>query len=70
MRFWRHNMPEAMPLRSGLDADGVDTLEAVLAQRGADPAAVRPDPLRTFMEYAEWSCAQTGVRPRPTRVPR
>ena len=72
MGFWRHSMPERMLLRSGtdwhLDADGVDTFEAFLAQRGIDPAAVPPVPLRTFVEYAEWFCAQTGIRPRPILV--
>ena len=72
MGFWRQNMPERMLLRSGtdwhLDADGIDTFETFLAQRGIDPARVPPVPLRTFVEYADWFCAQTGIRPRPTLV--
>jgi thioredoxin reductase len=72
MGFWRRNMPERMLLRSGtdwhLDADGIDTFEAFLAQRGIDPAGVPPVPLRTFVEYADWFCAQTGIQPRPTLV--
>lgn len=72
MGFWRRNMPERMLLRSGtdwhLDADGIDTFEAFLAERGIDPAGVPPVPLRTFIEYADWFCAQTGIQPRPTLV--
>ena len=72
MGFWRHNMPERMLLRSGtdwhLDADGIDTFEAFLAQRGVDPAGVPPVPLATFIEYADWFCARTGIHPRPTLV--
>jgi FAD-dependent urate hydroxylase len=74
MGFWRHNMPERMLLRSGtdwhMDADGIDTFEAFLHQRGIDPAAVPPVPLATFVEYADWFCAQTGIQPRPTLVSR
>lgn len=72
MGFWRHNMPERMLLRSGtdwhLDADGIDTFETFLAQRGVDPAGVPPVPLAMFIEYADWFCAQTGIQPRPTLV--
>jgi thioredoxin reductase len=72
MGFWRNNMPERMLLRSGtdwhLDARGVDTFEAFLGQRGIDPTGVSPVPLRTFIEYADWFCAQTGIRPRPRFV--
>jgi FAD-dependent urate hydroxylase len=72
MAFWRRNMPERMLLRSGtdwhLDADGIDTFEAFLGQRGIDPAGVPPVPLRTFLDYADWFCAQTGIRPRRTSV--
>jgi FAD-dependent urate hydroxylase len=74
MGFWRRNMPEGMLLRSGtdwhLDADGVDTFEAFLAERGIDPAGLAPVPLATFLEYAEWFCAQTGIEPRPAFVAR
>jgi FAD-dependent urate hydroxylase len=72
MGFWRHNMPKEMLLRSGtdwhLDADEIDTFEAFLTQRGIDPATVPPVPLATFIEYAHWFCAQTGVQPRPILV--
>jgi FAD-dependent urate hydroxylase len=72
MGFWRQNMPERMLLRSGtdwhLDADGIDTFEAFLGRRGIDPADVGPVPLATFIDYADWFCAQTGIEPRPTLV--
>jgi cation diffusion facilitator CzcD-associated flavoprotein CzcO len=65
-------MPEGMLLRSGtdwhLDADGIDTFEAFLRERGVDPADVPPVPLRTFLDYADWFCAQTGIEPRTTLV--
>ena len=65
-------MPEGMLLRSGtdwhLDADGIDTFEAYLSQRGIDPAGVPPVPLETFLDYADWFCAQSHIRPRPTLV--
>src|SRR5919108_146836 len=72
MGFWRQSMPERMLLRSGtdwhLDADGVVTFEAFLAQRGIDPAAVSPVPLQTFLEYVDWFCARRDIEPRPTLV--
>jgi thioredoxin reductase len=72
MGFWRDNMPEGMLLRSGtdwhLDADGIDTFEAYLGERGVDPADVPPVPLTTFLEYADWFCGQTGIEARPTLV--
>jgi len=72
MGFWRRNMPEGMLLRSAidwhLDADGIDTFEAFLFQRGIDPAEVPPVPLKTFLDYADWFCTQTQIRPRSTLV--
>jgi thioredoxin reductase len=72
MGFWRRNMPGGMLLRSGtdwhLDADGIDTFEAYLEERGVDPAGVPPVPLRTFIDYADWFCARTGIEPQPTLV--
>jgi cation diffusion facilitator CzcD-associated flavoprotein CzcO len=72
MGFWRRNMPERMLLRSGtdwhLDADGIDTFEAFLAERGVDPAGVPPVPLRTFLDYADWFCTQRGIEPDPALV--
>jgi FAD-dependent urate hydroxylase len=72
MAFWRRHMPDGMLLRSGtdwhLDADEIDTFEAYLAERGIDAADVDPVPLATFVDYADWFCAQTGIDPRPTFV--
>lgn len=72
MGFWRRHMPERMLLRSGidwhLDADGIDTFEAFLSQRGIDPAGVPPVPVKTFLDYADWFCVQSDIRPRPTLV--
>ena len=72
MGFWRENMPERMLLRSGtdwhLDADGIDTFEAYLGERGIDPAEVPPVPLRTFLDYADWFLERTGIEPDPTFV--
>ena len=74
MGFWRAHMPKRMLLRSGtdwhLDADGIDTFEAYLAERGVDPADVPPVPLGTFLDYADWFCARTGIEPRQTFVGR
>jgi Pyridine nucleotide-disulphide oxidoreductase len=74
MGFWRGHMPERMLLRSGtdwhLDADGIETFEAFLAERGVDPAEVPPVPLGTFLEYTDWFCARTGIDPRRTFVAR
>ena len=74
MGFWRRHMPERMLLRSGtdwhLDAAEIDTFEAFLAERGVDPAEVPPVPLGTFLEYADWFCARTGIEPRETFVTR
>ncbi len=72
MGFWRQNMPERMLLRSGtdwhLDADGIDTFEAYLRERGIDPAGVPPVPLRTFLDYADWFRERAGIQPDPTLV--
>jgi cation diffusion facilitator CzcD-associated flavoprotein CzcO len=72
MGFWRRNMPERMLLRSGtdwhLDADGIDTFEAYLEERGIDPAGVPPVPLGTFLDYVDWFCARTGIEPEPALV--
>jgi FAD-dependent urate hydroxylase len=72
MSFWQRHMPEQMLLRSGtdwhLDADGIDTFEAFLLHSGIDPAEVPPIPVKTFLDYADWFCAQTQIQPRPILV--
>jgi hypothetical protein len=74
MGFWRGNMPERMLLRSGtdwhLDADGINTFEAFLLERGVDPTRVSPVPLRTFLDYTDWFCEQKQIQPRPSFVSR
>ena len=65
MEFWRMNMPERMLLRSGLDwhldASGVLSLRAYLAERGLDPAHVTPLPVGLFIEYAAWFRTAAGL---------
>ena len=65
-------MPAGMLLRSGtdwhLDADGIDTFEAFLRERGVDPAGVPPGPLSPFLDYADWFCGRTGIEARATLV--
>jgi cation diffusion facilitator CzcD-associated flavoprotein CzcO len=74
MGFWRGNMPERMLLRSGtdwhLDADGINTFEAFLLERGVDPTSVPPVPLRTFLDYTDWFCEQKQIQPRRSFVSR
>jgi len=74
MGFWRGNMPERMLLRSGtdwhLDADGIDTFEAFLVERGVDPTRVPPVPVGTFLDYTDWFCEQKQIQPRPSFVSR
>jgi hypothetical protein len=57
MGFWRHNMPEGMLLRSGvdwqLDPFEVRTFRAFLRWRDVDERAVDPIPVERFIEYGE-----------------
>jgi FAD-dependent urate hydroxylase len=56
--FWTDNMPAGMFLRSGpdwhLDAAGVHTFEAFLAERGIAAGDVDPVPIAVFLDYARW----------------
>ena len=65
MAFWREHMPDEMFLRSGpdwhLDAAGVATLEAYLAEIGIDPDDVDPIPVGVFLDYAEWFTDRKGL---------
>ncbi len=67
MDFWREHMPAGMFLRSGpdwhLDAAGIHTLEAFLADRGIEQGAVDPIPVGVFLEYAEWFQDAKKIRP-------
>jgi FAD-dependent urate hydroxylase len=65
MAFWTENMPDGMFLRSGpdwhLDAAGVHTFEAFLADCGISPGDVDPVPIRVFLDYAAWFQDHKGV---------
>lgn len=67
MGFWREHMPRDMFLRSGpdwhLDAEGVHTMEAYLAERGIDHADIDPIPIDVFLAYADWFQAERGIAP-------
>ena len=72
MGFWRHNMPEGMLLRSGvdwqLDPFEVRTFRAFLRSRGLDERDVDPIPVQRFIDYAEWFCDAYELDIRPTLV--
>ena len=58
MGFWKHNMPEGMLLRSGvdwqLDPFEVRTFRAYLRERGLSERDVEPIPVERFIDYGEW----------------
>ena len=66
MALWRRHMPPGMFLRSGtdwhLDAAGVHTFEAFLADRGIAASDIEPVPIAVFLDYADWFVAQTRLR--------
>ena len=70
--FWYENMPEGMYLRSGpdwhLDAAGVHTFEAFLADRKIRAADVDPVPIGVFRDYAAWFQCEKGIDARPDLV--
>ncbi|MGE0668358.1 MAG: NAD(P)/FAD-dependent oxidoreductase [Sphingomonadales bacterium] len=72
MAFWRENMPSGMTLRSAsdwhLDADGILTIEAFLAERGQTPADVEPLSRDFYLDYAEWFRQKSGIEPLPGMV--
>jgi cation diffusion facilitator CzcD-associated flavoprotein CzcO len=72
MGFWRQNMPDGMYLRSGpdwhLDAAGIHTFEAFLADRRLPAAEIDPVPISVFLDYADWFQRQKGVVVRPDLV--
>jgi thioredoxin reductase len=72
MGFWKDNMPKGMFLRSAcdwhLDADGVHTIEAFLAQRGQTPEDVEPLSRDFYLDYTEWFRRQAGIEPLPGMV--
>ncbi len=72
MGFWRENMPEGMYLRSGpdwhLDAAGIHTFEAFLADRRVPAGEIDPVPISVFLDYADWFQREKGVVVRPDLV--
>ena len=65
MAFWREHMPHGMFLRSGpdwhLDAAGVHTFEAFLADQKVSRSDIDPIPIEVFLEYAGWFQAQKEI---------
>lgn len=63
--FWTGNMPSGMYLRSGpdwhLDAAGIHTFEAFLAERGIATADIDPVPISVFLGYAAWFQRQKNI---------
>ena len=72
MGFWKDNMPRGMILRSAsdwhLDANGKDTIEAFLAERGQTPTDAEPLSRDLYLDYAEWFRLRAGIEPRPGMV--
>jgi FAD-dependent urate hydroxylase len=70
--FWTDNMPAGMYLRSGpdwhLDASGVHTFEAFLAERGLSAADIDPVPVAVFLDYAAWFQQQKRIAVRENLV--
>lgn len=65
MSFWKSQMPAGMFLRSGidwhLDAAGDWTIARFLDERGIPLESVRPFPLRTYLDYADWFSRQSHL---------
>jgi cation diffusion facilitator CzcD-associated flavoprotein CzcO len=72
MGFWRHNMPNGMLLRSGvdwqLDPFEVHTFRAYLRSRDLEARNVDPIPVQRFIEYGEWFRDAYELQVRPTLV--
>jgi FAD-dependent urate hydroxylase len=72
MGFWYENMPDGMYLRSGpdwhLDASGIHTFEAFLADRKVSAMEVDPVPISVFRDYATWFQREKGITVRPDMV--
>ena len=72
MGFWRDQMPAGMFLRSGpdwhLDAGGVHTLAAYLAERAIAPDEIDPIPIGVFLDYVEWFTRAKGLEAREQLV--
>ena len=72
MGFWYENMPDGMYLRSGpdwhLDAAGIHTFEAFLADQKVAAADVDPVPIGVFRDYAAWFQREKGIAIRADLV--
>ncbi len=72
MGFWTDHMPQGMYLRSGidwhLDASGIDTFEAFVAERNLSSDHIDPVPIALFLEYAAWFQRQKHVSVRDRLV--
>jgi hypothetical protein len=72
MGFWKHNMPEGMLLRSGLDWQldpfEVHTFRAYLEERGLSERDVEPIPVELFIDYGDWFLKAYALNVRPTLV--
>ena len=72
MGFWRHNMPEGMLLRSGvdwqLDPFEVHTFRAYLQERGLSARDAEPIPVERFIDYGEWFLEAYELNVLPTFV--
>ncbi len=74
MAFWKHNMPQGMLLRSGLDwhldTAGIHTLEAFIDEKRLPLRGGEPIPVETFRDYAEWFRQCKKISSEPLRVER
>jgi cation diffusion facilitator CzcD-associated flavoprotein CzcO len=74
MAFWKHNMPNGMLLRSGLDwhldAAQVHTLKNFLEEKRIALADAEPVPIQIFRDYAEWFRQSKGIAVQPSRITR
>jgi len=72
MGFWKHNMPDGMLLRSGvdwqLDPFEVHTFRAYLQERGLSERDVDPIPVKRFIDYGEWFLNAYALDVWPTLV--
>jgi cation diffusion facilitator CzcD-associated flavoprotein CzcO len=63
--FWTDHMPTGMYLRSGtdwhLDASGLHTFEAFVADSRLSPSDLDPIPIDVFLGYAAWFQAQKDL---------
>lgn len=65
MSFWKAHMPTGMYLRSGvewhLDVGGEWTIERFLAEHNVSREAVKPFPLKAYLDYVDWFTKQAHL---------